>query len=240
MRGRDLGLAVGCIVVSLVSAARADVHDLELTMPVALVDRSTAVAGVPAGYGYENGAELATGLEGRLFFRGNEYFHMGMMIGGQHQAGPFFGLVDGHALRTTTVDAGLTARVLFPCLSRGDVKWRLGGVLALSGLHADAGEGVGGRENGPDQPARRLAADTLDHAGLGFRLAIDLSWHIDSFVVGVGIGARHYFGIDTAVARDTMFDVGLRIGGRIDFPPPRAARADPPYHYDERERVTLD
>jgi hypothetical protein len=203
------------------SMAEADVNDLELTMPIALVDRSTAVAGAPAGFGYENGAELAAGLEGRLFFGQSDYFHMGVMVGGQHQAGPLFGLVDGHAFRTTVMEAGLTARVLFPCLSRGDVKWRLGGVLALSGMHADAGQGVGGQPNGPAEPERRIAADTLDHAGLGFRLGFDLSWHVQSFVIGLGLGARHYFGIDTPVARTWLLDLGLRVGARFDlFSPP--------------------
>ena len=210
-------------VMAMAAPAAADVHDLELTVPVALMDRSAAMPGTIGGYGYESETGLASGLETRLFFgdRGDDVFHLGVMLGAQHHAGPLFGLVDGHAFRTTVIDAGLTARVLFPCMSRGDVKWRLGGVLALVGAHSDAGTGVGGEDEGPDANARTAASATLDHGGLGWRLAFDLSWHIESFVAGVGLGVRQYFGIDTPVSRVWMMDLGLRIGARFDlFPAP--------------------
>lgn len=213
-------LAVG----SIGGRARADddLHDLELTVPIGVVDRTTGVTGVPAGYGYENTSGLLTGVEGRLFFGHGDMFHMGLMMGAQHQAGGLLGLVDDYAFRTTVVEGGLTARVLLPCLSRGDVKWRLGGVLALVGAYADAGTGVGGRPNGPAVEERTAAAATLDHGGLGWRLAVDMSWHVDSFVIGVGAGVRQYFAIDSAVSRVWLADVGLRIGARFDLmPPPR-------------------
>lgn len=212
------GVLAMASVMAMAAPAAADVHDVELTVPVVLMERSAAVAEVPGGYGYESESGLAGGLEARLFFGGDRYFHMGLMAGAQHHAGPLFGLVDGHAFRTTVIDAGLTARVLFPCMSRGDVKWRLGGVLALVGAHADAGMGVGAPEHdGPDYNEREDASGALDHGGLGWRLAFDLSWHIESFVVGIGAGVRQYFGIDTPVSRVWMMDLGLRIGGRFDL-----------------------
>ena len=202
--GTMRGLLALASVMAMAAPAAADVHDLELTVPIALMDRSAAMPGAVAGYGYESETGLASGLETRLFFgdRGHDIFHLGVVLGAQHHAGPLFGLVDGHAFRTTVIDAGLTARVLFPCMSRGDVKWRLGGVLALVGAHSDAGTGVGGEDEGPDANARTAASATLDHGGLG-------------------AGVRQNFGSDTPVSRVWMMDLGLRIGGRFDlFPPP--------------------
>lgn len=223
------GVVAFCAVWPALSGeAKADVHDLELSVPVALMDRSTAASGVPAGYGYENTTGLSTGLDARLYFEnGSDYFHFGVALGAQHQAGSFLGLVDGYAYRTTLMEAGLAARAILPCLSRGDVKWRLGGVLALVGAHADAGMGVGGRDNGPDYEERAAASAALDHGGLGWRLGFDLSWHIESFLVGVGLGARQYFAFEGPVSRVWLMDLGLRIGGRFDlFPSPES-------HYTE-------
>lgn len=224
-------IAVGAI--SLAGTARADdLHDLELTVPIGVVDRTSGVTGVPAGYGYENTAGLITGIEGRLFFGpgGERIFHMGLMLGAQQQAGALLGLVDGYAFRTTVMEAGLTARVLLPCLSRGDVKWRLGGVLALVGAYADAGTGVSGRDNGPDVDARTAASASLDHGGLGWRLAFDLSWHVESFVIGIGAGVRQYFAIESPVSRVWLADAGLRIGARFDLVAP--PRPYDPYLYE--------
>lgn len=218
--GSSIALGLACLsILCTASYASADARDLELTIPIGVVDRSTAGAlEAPAGYGYENTSGLLTGLEGRLFFgRPDDYFHLGVMAGAQQQAGALLGLAEGHAFRTTVMEAGLTARVLFPCMSRGDVKWRLGGVLALVGVHADAGMGVGGRDNGPDFDERAIAAAALDHAGLGWRLAFDLSWHVDAFVIGIGLGARQYFAIDSPVSRVWMMDAGLRVGARFDL-----------------------
>lgn len=212
-------LVAACVLAcSLASSLPASADDLELSVPLALVDRSTAAAGLIDGFGYESESGLAGGFEGRLFFGApNDVFHMGVVLGALHFAGPLFGLVEGHAFRTTLMEAGLTARVLLPCLSRGDVKWRLGGVLALVGAHADAGLGLRHRDNSPGHPERVEASEALDHAGLGWRLAFDLSWHIEQFVVGAGIGARQYFGIDSPVSRVWIMDVGLRLGARFDL-----------------------
>ncbi len=212
-------LGAAALSVLGTSPAAADVHDLELTLPIGVVDRSTAGAlDAPAGYGYDNTSGTLAGLEGRLFFgQRDDYFHLGVMMGAQQQAGALLGLVDGYAFRTTVMEAGLTARVLFPCMSRGDVKWRLGGVLALVGVHSDAGMGVGGRDNGPDFEERAAASAALDHAGLGWRLAFDLSWHVGPFLAGIGLGVRQYFGIDSPISRVWMMDAGLRIGARFDL-----------------------
>jgi hypothetical protein len=219
MREVTMAAAAALVICGLFGGrARAeDVVELELTVPLAWADRSVAGA-TPASFGYANQAGLSTGGEARLYVgERNRYFHLGAVVGAQHMAGPLLGAVEGHAFRSTYVDAGLAARALFPCMSGGDTRWHLSGILALTGVHADAGLGVGVDDNGPLYPERRAAADALDHAGLGWRLAFDLSVHQASFVAGLALGVRQYFGIDSPVARGWVMDVGLRVGGRIDL-----------------------
>lgn len=205
--------------MSATAAADDDLVDLELTVPVAIADRSATGTGDDvAGYGYDAQTGLLTGGELRLYTEGfNRYLRLGAVVGAQHHAGPALGLADGYAFRTTIVDAGVALRTIFPCMSDRSTRWHLAAVVGMSGIHADAGEGVGGDPNGDRYAERRDAAERLDHAGLGWRLALDLSVHLESFIVGLGLGVRQYFGIDAPVARGLIMDVGLRIGGRIDF-----------------------
>lgn len=219
MNTRSLALALTALALTAF-AGTAHAHDdveLELTLPVGVADRSTAAADLVPGYGYENQTGLLLGADARLYVGGNRYFQLGAAVAAAHHAGPALGLVDGHAFRSTMVDAGLAGRVLFPCMSGGDTRVHLSGVLGLSGLYADAGEGVGGTPNGPDVDARRAAAASLDHGALGWRFALDLSWHLGNFIVGGGVGLRQHFGLDTPVSRDLVMDVTLRLGGRIDL-----------------------
>jgi len=51
---------------------------------------------------------------------------------------------------------------------------------------------------------------------------VDLSIHFGNFLVGVGLGVRQLFGIETPLARTWVTDLGLRLGGRIDFTDARA------------------
>jgi len=202
------------------AAADDDLVDLELTIPVAIADRSATGTGEElAGFGYDAQTGLITGGELRLYTEGfNRYLRLGVVAGAQHHAGPALGLRgDDHAFRTTMVDAGVAVRTVFPCMSDRSTRWHLSGVLGMTGVYADAGEGVGGDPNGDRVAERREASERLDHAGLGWRLALDLSVHLESFIVGLGLGVRQYFGIDAPVARGLIMDVGLRIGGRIDF-----------------------
>lgn len=222
----DLSVSALALLVPLLVApsARADDRftDLELTVPIALADRSTTgTDDALLGFGYDAQSGLLTGLEARLYYELNRYIQLGPMIAGAHHAGPLLGAVDGYALRSTYMDAGLAARALFPCMSGGDRRVHLSGVLAVSGVHADAGLGVGGADNGPRYAERVAASERLDHAGVGWRLALDLSVHLGSFVLGGGVGLRQHFGVDSPVARDLQMEVGLRIGGRIDLPAPR-------------------
>lgn len=213
------GVSATTLLATSPAEADGGVSDLELTVPIGVMDRSaTGTGDALAGYGYDDQSGLFVGGEARLYVDlGNEYWHMGVIAGAAYHAGPALGLVGGSAFSTTTTDLGVTARVLFPCMSSDDVKWRLSGLLAVSGVRADAGTGVGGQDNGPAWDERRAAADALDHVGLGWRLALDLSVHLDHFVIGAGLGVRQYFGIDTPISRGWMMDLGLRIGGRIDF-----------------------
>ncbi|MCA9609752.1 MAG: hypothetical protein KC619_29340 [Myxococcales bacterium] len=205
--------------LATVPAAADDLVDLELTVPIAVADRSATGTGSDlAGYGYDDQTGLLAGGELRLYTRGfNRYMRIGIIGGAQHHAGPMLGWVDGYAFRTTVVDAGVAVRTVFPCMSDASTRWHLSGVLAMTGVHADAGEGVGGVPNGDRQTERSEAARRLDHAGLGWRLGVDLSVHVSNFIVGLGLGVRQYFGIDAPVSRGWIMDVGLRIGGRIDF-----------------------
>lgn len=221
MTRRTTGAALAAMIATLATttAAADDLVDLELTVPIAVADRSaTGTGDALAGYGYDDQTGLLTGGELRLYTRGfGRYLRVGVMGGAQHHAGPLLGLVDGHAFRTTLVDAGIAVRTLFPCMSDASTRWHLSAALAMTGVHADAGEGVGGVPNGDWAAERAEASRRLDHAGLGWRLAVDLSVHLSNFVVGLGLGVRQYFGIDAPVSRGWIMDAGLRIGGRIDF-----------------------
>ncbi|MCB9591277.1 MAG: hypothetical protein H6719_00985 [Sandaracinaceae bacterium] len=227
MKAIDVGVALAVWgTLTLASPAMADddgLVDLELTIPVGIADRSATGTGDDlAGFGYDDQTGLMTGAELRLYSTGfNRYARVGVVAGAQHHAGPLLGAVDGYAFRTTVVDAGIGVRTLFPCMSDASTRWHLSGVLGLSGIYADAGEGVGGTPNGPRYAERVAASRRLDHGGLGWRLAVDLSVHLESFIIGLGVGVRQYFGIDAAVSRGWLMDVGLRIGGRIDFMDPR-------------------
>lgn len=225
MARRTTMAALAGLLATLATATAAaddELVDLELTVPIAVADRSATGTGSDlAGYGYDDQTGLLTGGELRLYTTGfNRYFRIGIVGGAQQHAGPLLGLVDGYAFRTTMVDAGVAVRTLFPCMSSASTRWHLSGVLAMTGVHADAGEGVGGVPNGDRQTERTLASRGLDHAGLGWRLAVDLSVHLSNFIVGLGLGVRQYFGIDAPVSRGWIMDVGLRIGGRIDFMDP--------------------
>ena len=219
MRNTTLGAAMAASIC-IFSAGRAAADDapldLELTIPIGLADRS-ATAPAPAGWGYDNQAGLLTGAEARLYFGSrHRIYHLGAIVGAQHMAGTFMG-VDGHAFRSTYMDAGLAGRVLLPCMSGGDTRWHLSGLLAVTGVHADAGRGAGADDNAPDLEARETASETLDHAGLGWRLAFDIAIHQASFVAGLGLGVRQYFGVDSPVSRGWVMDVGLRLGARVDL-----------------------
>lgn len=210
-------LLMTAIVLASLPAAAQRGFELEITVNTALVDRSTAgTRGAPSGYGYENDAGLGLGAEVRIYARTDSYFRHGLIVGNMNQAGPLLGY-GGVAFQSTFVDVGYTASVIFPCMSDDTVRWQLSGILAVVGAYADAQSGVGGAPNGPDLAERNRAAELLDHFGLGWRLAFDLSWHVRELVIGVGLGARQYFAIDSPVARVWQMDVGLRFGGRFDM-----------------------
>ena len=90
--------------------------DLELTVPVALADRSSTGTGADLlGYGYDDQSGLLTGGELRLYTTEfNRYARVGVMAGAQQHAGPLLGL-GGYAFRTTIVDAGRTSPKARPC-----------------------------------------------------------------------------------------------------------------------------
>ena len=109
-RARVLGL-FAALSASLLGAstASADVGlvDLELTVPIAVADRSSTGTGEDlAGYGYDDQTGLLTGAELRLYSEGfNRYLRIGVVAGAQQHAGPLLGLTGGHAFRTTITPA---------------------------------------------------------------------------------------------------------------------------------------
>lgn len=218
---RRMWLLLTVLAVSTAAPVSADdgFVDLELTVPLALADRaSTGTDDGLRGYGYDGQAGLLTGAEMRLYADSfGRYLRVGLVAGAAHHAGPVLGLHRGHAFRTTLVDAGVAVRTIFPCMSDETIRWHLAGLLGVTGAYADAGEGVDGAPNGDLYDQRRVASTELDHAGLGWRFAVDLSVHIENFIVGVALGVRQYFGIDTPVSRGWITDIGLRLGGRIDL-----------------------
>lgn len=218
-RRTTLSLLVLTLLAANPAAADDDLVDLELTVPISVADRSTTGTGEELlGYGYDDQTGLVTGAEVRLFARGfGRYARIGVVAGAQHHAGRVLGLDGSYALRTTVIDAGVAVRTIFPCVSDEETRWHLSAVLGVMGVHADAGEGVDGEVNGDRYAERVEASERLDHAGLGWRFGVDLSIHLRNLIVGFGFGARQYFGIVAPVSRGWIVDIGLRVGGRIDF-----------------------
>ena len=74
----------------------------------------------------------------------------------------------------------------------------------------------------PTTPSAKLTPAIRAQEKLGWRLGVDLALHLGNFFVGVGLGLRQLFGVETPLARTWVTDLGLRIGGRIDFSDERA------------------
>ncbi len=210
-------LAILSLAILVAPPAIASAQQVEISTEAALLDRSTT--GTPdglAGYGYDTDAGLALGLDTRLFIdRISEHFHHGPFAAVTHHGGAMLGLIDGHAFQTTLIDAGYAARLNLPCMSRGAIKWYVSGLLGVTGVIADAGTGDGGRPNVDRWNERLMAASSLDHGGLGWRLALGLDAHWGPMIAGLTLGLRQYFGIDSPVGRGFLMNVGLRIGVRL-------------------------
>jgi hypothetical protein len=188
--------------------------NLELALTTGFFDRSTTGVGAPLDAGYDTELGVGAGVDVRLFFDdSNEYFRHGIVLAGTHERGPFFGL-GGYGFAWTEVDAGYSVRALFPCMSGETVKWYGHGTVALSGVIADAGLGQGDIEQG-DRATREALAESLDHGAVGFRLALGVDVHVDSFLIGLTIDMREYFGLDTAAERSSVRSAMLRTG--VDF-----------------------
>lgn len=194
-----------------------DLADLEVTVPIAVAERSTTgIGGDLIPYSYDRESGLLTGLDLRLQLRPfASQMKLQIMVSAQHHAGPFLGIASGHAFRTTIVDAGLGLR--FRMNLDDDLWFTMSPILGLSGMHADAGTGVG-EDLTADAQAREEASATLDHGGLGWRAGGDISLHVGNFIVGLGFAVRQFFGIDTVASRSWVMDIGLRLGFRIDLP----------------------
>lgn len=192
---------------------------VEVTLGIGVSDRSTTgTDSALAGLGYDQQGGLHAGAETRLLLdRLNRYFHLGLLLGVSQQAGALLGATDEVGFRSTIIDAGLIARALLPCISRGSTKWYASGTVGISGLYADAGLGRGGMANGDRVGERRAASRSHDHGGLGWRFGLDAAAHFDHFILGFGAGLRQMFGLDTVHARTWVADAGFRLGARLDL-----------------------
>jgi hypothetical protein len=92
----------------------------------------------------------------------------------------------------------------------------LSGALGVTGLYADAGTGRGARDDMWN--ARVVAADALDHYGVGGYLTVDLTAHYDAAFVGLRLDAREHFAVGhSSIARDVTIGASLRFG--VDISP---------------------
>jgi len=229
---RTLGLAAvaAAIAVGVAPAtARADYGDggdegdghgllsnLELSLGIGIIDRGTTGTGGSTllGLEYDHAGGPYASFDARLFFdEDEEYFHHGFalrLLGTSGSA--LFG--SAYGMRIAVLDAAYALRVSCPCMTSGDRRWFVTGMLGVTGAYTDAGTGSG---DGDLTNERRAAATELDHVALGGVLAFDFAVHFAALVVGLGVDLRYLGAIDSPVARTFAASAGLRFGADLDL-----------------------
>ncbi|MAC25966.1 MAG: hypothetical protein CMN31_07355 [Sandaracinus sp.] len=186
---------------------------LELSLGLGVLGQSTS--GTPLDdHGYDRAPGPVTDLQARLIFGRDRYVRHGLLLRGAYTAGRGFGR-QGYGFRFGIADLGYSMRALLPCMSSAARQVFLTGTLGLSGGWADAGTGRG--PMGIDENERRLAADELDHAALGWLFGVEGSVHFGRFLVGASLDLRQHFGIDTEADRTFLAQAMLRVGGAFDW-----------------------
>jgi hypothetical protein len=192
--------------------------DVELSAELGVMDRGTTGVGAPLlGYGYDHGGGALGAIGTRFLFRFGygDYFRHGLDLRAAYSAGEFFG-VDGAGMHVGQLDVGYVFRTEFPCMRGETRRIHLSGALGVTGLYADAGTGRGARDDMWN--ARVVAADALDHYGVGGYLTVDLTAHYDAAFVGLRLDAREHFAVGhSSIARDVTIGASLRFG--VDISP---------------------
>ena len=205
------------------SQSRADYHPsrpngggvtaLELTLGVGVMGHTTARPPID-GYGYDRDPGPAADAALRLLFGRNQYFRHGVTVRGVYFAGRQFG-ANGHGFRFGLADLTYTVRTLLPCMSQQDgVRFYASASLGLSGGWVDAGAGRGPMN--ADYVVRQDAAESLDHATLGWTAGATGEMHYGKLLLGVSIDLRRLWGIDTSVGSSWVRSMSLRVGYRFD------------------------
>ena len=212
-------LTVAAVVLFALSPASAQAEDgaplgeLELAVDLGFLDRGTTGVGAPLlDLGYDSGGGPVAGLGARFYFHArNRYFRHGINLRLSHTAGMSFGALSGVGFAWTAVDATYAFRTLLPCMSEEDSQWMLTAMIGLTGARADAGTGT--HDDPQTRNNRARASHDLDHLALGGMLAVDLSWHGSTFLAGVTLDVREYFGLgDTDQARSFVTTAAVRGG----------------------------
>ncbi len=190
--------------------------NLELSLGVGILDRGTTGTGGSTllGLEYDHAGGPYASFETRLFFdEDEEYYHHGFalrLLGTSGSA--LFG--SAYGMRTAILDVAYALRVSCPCMTSGDRRWYVTGMLGFTGAYADAGTGFG---DGDLTNERRAAATELDHVALGGVLALDFAVHFDALVVGLDVDLRYLGAFDSPVARTFAASAGLRVGADLDL-----------------------
>lgn len=198
----------------------------ELTTGIGVLGRATT--GTVPSYGYDVGAALAARAGTRFFFEPFAHCNClprhGFDLGFLYAAGSTFGTLHDAAWRQHVVDAAYAMQIKLPCLSQGAREVTLTGMAGLTGQWADAGMGDVDRNDTREQNFRTSVSQSYDHFALGWRVGAALDLRIHGFIVGVEANFRDLFGIQTAHARSTLMEAGLRIGYQFQFAPSRNQR----------------
>lgn len=191
------------------------VTGLELWGGVGVAGQNTNGVGAPlTEYGYARSPGVGTEGGLRVLFGHNRYFRHGLTLRGTYQAGRAFGR-DGYGFRFGLADAGYTFRTNLPCMSDDKRQFYAGGTLGVSAGYADAGSGRGPMDE--NENARNTAANTLDHAVVGWVLGGHIDVHYGALLVGLSIDLRRLYGPDTVADRHLVPSAMLRAGLAFDW-----------------------
>lgn len=190
--------------------------DLELALELGVMDRGTAGVGAPLlGYGYDHDGGLLGAASVRLYFHDDQFWlRHGVGVRFAHHAGDDFGLGDT-GFFFEQIDVGYVVRTEFPCMASGDRHIYLSGILGVTTVIADAS--TGNRPSDANWNARTVAANELDHVGVGgvFGLALDV--HFGAAFAGFYVDVREQFGVTPSSPISRDFSIAATLRGGVDI-----------------------